>query len=200
MSLGIAPEGGQAAHTDHRRGQGLDTRGGHAVVHQTGQLVGTEEHHQEGQHAQGQEQGHSQPEGPPDLILTAQGVGLAHQLGYRHRQSRGGDGKQHGVDVIGVAEVCGPLLADDVEQRDLIKQTDQLDHQDPGRQHGGAAEEGILLRALRHAARGMAVLGHGKPPFRSGGGPVRLRRPSRYQKSGAGHNSPPPRGSSPDPG
>ena len=28
----------------------------------------TEEHHQEGQHAQGQEQGHSQPEGPPDLI------------------------------------------------------------------------------------------------------------------------------------
>ena len=200
MSLGIAPEGGQAAHTDHRRGQGLDTRGGHAVVHQTGQLVGTEEHHQEGQHAQGQEQGHSQPEGPPDLILTAQGVGLAHQLGYRHRQSRGGDGKQHGVDVIGVAEVCGPLLANDVEQRDLIKQTDQLDHQDPGRQHGGAAEEGILLRALRHAARGMAVLGHGKPPFRSGGGPVRLRRPSRYQKSGAGHNSPPPRGSFPDPG
>ena len=34
----------------------------------------------EGQHAQGQKQGHSQPEGPPDLILTAQGVGLAHQL------------------------------------------------------------------------------------------------------------------------
>lgn len=33
---------------------------------------------------------------------------------------------------------------------------------------GGAAEEGVLLRALRHAARGMAVLGHGKPPFCSG--------------------------------
>ena len=32
------------------------------------------------------------------------------------------------------------------------------------------------------------------------GGPVRLRRPSHYQKSGAGHSPPPPRGSSPDPG
>ena len=168
MSLGIAAEGGQTANTDHRRGQGLDARGRHTVVHQAGQLVGTEEHDQKRQHAKGQKQGHSQPEGAPDLILTAKGVGFTDQLRYRHWQSSSGNREQHGINVVGVAEIGSSLLADDIEQRDLIEQTDQLDHQDPSRQYGGAAEESILLRALRHTARGMAVLGHGKPPFRSG--------------------------------
>ena len=74
-------------------------------------------------------------------------------------------------------------LTDDVEQRDLIEQTDQLDHQDPGRQHGGAAEEGVLLRLWCHAARGWLCWAMGNLLFVPGrGGPARLPPPLTLPK------------------
>ena len=160
VPLGIAPEGGQAAHADHRRSQGPDAGGGHAVVHQAGQLFRAEEHHQEGQDPQDQEQGQGQPEGAAHLVPAAQSVSLAHQLGHRHGQARGGDGEQDGVDVIGVVEVGGALLPDDVQERDLVEHADELDHQNAYGQDCGSAEKGVGLGRTGHPARGLIVLRH----------------------------------------
>ena len=163
MSLAVTPEGGQTAHAHHRRGQGLDAVDGLGVVHHAGQPVGLEIHDDEGDGPQNQEHTHSQLEGAPHLIAPALGVGLAHQLGQRHREPGGGDGEQDHIDVIGVGEVGIPLGPDDVGQGDFVEHADQLDDQDARRQDRRPAEEGILFLSAAPAG-GRVISGHRQPP------------------------------------
>ena len=164
VALSIAPEGGQTAHADDRRSQGADAGGSLVVVHQGGQLCRAKGHDEEGQHAQGKKQGQGQPEHPAHLVLPSGGVGLADQLGHGHGQARGGDGEQHGVDVVGVSEVGAALLPDDVDQRDLVEHADEFDHHDTHGQDGGSAEEGVLFFRPGHPAGCMTLLGHSLGP------------------------------------
>ena len=105
------------------------------------------------------------------LPAAAEGVGLAHELGERDGKARGRDGQERGVDVIGVGEVRAAALTEDVAQRDLEDRADDLDRDDAEREHGGAAEEGLLFfsshrKALSRSERFQT----GQKKFRKHGG------------------------------
>ena len=163
MALGVAPEGGQTAHTDHRRRQSPDALGGQGVVHQPRKLVRPEVHHQKGDDSQPQEHPQGQAEHLPHLAVAAQGPGLGHHLGHRHRQARRGDGQQNGVDVIGVVEVGHALGAYNLCKGKFVKQADDFRHHDAHRQDGGAAEK----RISPAAPGGLLLLCHRRPPIQS---------------------------------
>ena len=148
VPLGIAPEGRQAAHAHHRRGEDPDAVRGHGVPHQVGEMGRAEVHDEEGDEPQDQEGAQGHMEHLVDLIPASHGVGLGHHLGQRHRKPGGGDGQQHRVDVIGIGEVGIPGIPDDAHQGDLVEHADDLHNGDPRRQDGGAAEEGAFWGEL----------------------------------------------------
>ena len=136
---------------------------GLGIVHQPGQPIRPEEHHPEGHQTQGQKQHQGQAENAVDLVPPVQGVGLADQLGHGHGQARRGDGQQNGIDIVGVVEICGALLADDVDQGNFIEHSDELDHPNSHRQKGRAAEKGALLLGGRPVGRPVTLCHKASP-------------------------------------
>ena len=150
LALGIAPHAGQQTHAEYGGSQGLDGPVGQRVVHKACQLRRAEEHEQRQHQAQGEEQPDGGAEQLPLLILPAQGVGLAGQLGDGQGQAGGGDGQQQVIDVVRHREVGLALVADDVAQGDLIHRADELHDDHGGGQNRGAAQERLLFGLIRH--------------------------------------------------
>ena len=150
LALGIAPHTGQQAHAEHGGGQGLDGPVGQRVVHKARQLRRAEEHEQRQHQSQHEKQPDGGAEQLPLLVLPAQGVGLAGQLGDGQGQAGGGDRQQQVIDVVRHREVGLALVADDVAQGNFIHRADELDDDHGGGQNGGAAQEGLLFRLIRH--------------------------------------------------
>lgn len=170
-ALRVAAEGGQAAHAHDGGRESADAVGGAGIVQKAREQVAAPPHERERGDAQHEKDRERNAEGAVRLPGAAEGVGLAHELGERDGKARGRDGQERGVDVIGVGEVRAAALAEDVAQRDLEDRADDLDRDDAEREHGGAAEEGLLFfsshrKALSRSERFQT----GQKKFRKHGG------------------------------
>ena len=149
LALGIAPHAGQQTHAEHRGRQGLNGPVAQGLIHKVRQLGSAEVHEQCTYQTQRKEQPDGGAENLPLLIFPPLGVSLTGELGDGQRQTGGGDGQQHVIDIVGNVEIRLPLAADDVAEGNLIDSTDDLHDGDSRRQNGGTAQKGLLF-LIRH--------------------------------------------------
>ena len=80
-----------------------------------------------------------------NLLGLPQRLCLRDHPGHGYGQAGGGNHQQHRVDVIGRSKVTEALVANQMFERDLVAGAQDLDDGHRQRQHGGAAQEGLLL-------------------------------------------------------
>ena len=150
LALSIAPHTGQQTHAEHGRGQRPDGPIAQGLVHKVRQLGCAEVHQQSAHQAHGKEQPDGGAENLPLFIFPSLGVGLTGQLGNGQRQTGGGDGQQHVINIVGDIEISLPFAADNVAEGNFIDGADDLYDGHRRRQDGGAAQERLLFRLIRH--------------------------------------------------
>ena len=104
----------------------ITARQAFVVSYQMSEVFGKKEHNARTDGADDQEGKKRHPEDPADLSEAAPRLGLRYHPRHRHRKPRGGNDKQHAVDVIGVVKITHSVALYQVCKRYGKQRADDL--------------------------------------------------------------------------
>ena len=150
VALTVAAVGRDHAHQQDRRGHRAHA-GARIRVFQIdgGEPVGEEEQDRREEQPQGRKAHQRDAEGLFLLPDAAVGVGLRHKARERHGQARCGQGEEDVIDAVGAHEHGIALVPEDIPERDLVEEAEQL-HDDHAHGENGGAVQVVLALVFCH--------------------------------------------------
>ena len=159
LTLEEAAIGGDKADEQHARSERCNCRPRVFVCRDHhGKGLAENQHAEASNHADGQKHVERRFIGSSNLRVVPKRLRLRDHAAHSHGKTRRRDHEQDVIDVVGGIEVAEAALLQDVLQRDLVDEAEQLHDDRRGGQDGDALQKALLLGfVLAHACSASAL-------------------------------------------